>query len=46
MTGDERVFLSNMAEDITERNNLAGRHPDIVKELTALHDRWLATVLP
>jgi arylsulfatase A-like enzyme len=37
-------FLSNMAEDVTETKNLADRHPDIVKRLTALHKAWTQDV--
>jgi arylsulfatase A-like enzyme len=33
-------FLSNLAENVTETRNLAGRFPDRVKRLTALHEKW------
>ncbi len=33
-------FLSNMAEDVTETQNRADQHPDIVKRLTTLHETW------
>jgi len=42
--GDEKTFLSNMAEDPTERDNLAADHPDVVARLTALHVQWAARV--
>ena len=34
-------FLSNIAQDATETNNIAGSNPDIVKRLTNLHKSWL-----
>ena len=37
-------FLSNMAEDVTETKNLAQEHPEIVKRLTSLHNKWLKEV--
>jgi arylsulfatase A-like enzyme len=42
--GDEKVFLSNLAEDVSERRNQAGKRPDIVGRLTKLHDAWAAEV--
>jgi len=33
-------FLSNMAEDVTETQNIAEEHPEKVKRLTALHNQW------
>jgi len=40
----EQDFLSNMAEDVTETENLADQHPDIVKRLTRLHEVWVKDV--
>lgn len=40
----DKVFLSNMAQDMTETNNLADTHPDIVKRLTSLHEEWITAV--
>jgi arylsulfatase A-like enzyme len=37
-------FLSNLAEDVTETKNLADQHPQIVKELTRLHEQWAEDV--
>ena len=37
----EGEFLSNLAEDITETRNQAENHPQILKRLTELHERWL-----
>jgi len=34
------TFLSNMQQDVTETNNLAEEHPDIVQRLTELHRQW------
>ncbi|MCB9767789.1 MAG: sulfatase-like hydrolase/transferase [Candidatus Omnitrophica bacterium] len=44
--GDEKTFLSNLSVDATERNNIAKDHPDIVDELTQLHDAWIEDVGP
>ena len=37
-------FLSNMTEDITETKNIAEAHPEIVKQLTKLHEAWATDV--
>ncbi|MCH2402021.1 MAG: sulfatase-like hydrolase/transferase [Pirellulales bacterium] len=34
------LFLANLADDISERTNLAESHPDIVNRLAALHQQW------
>lgn len=41
---DKELFLSNVAEDPSERNNLARQHPEIVRQLSALHSDWLAQI--
>ena len=33
-------FLSNMAEDVTETNNVADNHPETVQDLRKLHEEW------
>ncbi len=38
------LFLSNLAEDVTEINNIAAKHPDVVEELIQLHQQWTADV--
>lgn len=43
---DEKVFLSNLAESVSERNNQAAEHPDIVQRLTKLHEEWLGDLAP
>jgi arylsulfatase A-like enzyme len=40
---DKRLFLSNLATDVSEKSNLAADHPDVVKRLQKLHDDWYAT---
>jgi arylsulfatase A-like enzyme len=40
----DRVFLSDLATDATERKNLAEAHPGTVKRLTGLHEGWAAEV--
>lgn len=37
-----RVGLFNLAEDVSEKNDLAAKLPEKVAELTKLHDGWLA----
>lgn len=44
--GDEKVFLSNLSKDASERLNVAADNPDIVKRLTKLHDAWVKDVAP
>lgn len=36
----QKYFLTNMAKDVTETKNLAEKHPEIVKQLEALHQQW------
>lgn len=38
-----RMFLSNLSRDASEARNLADRHPDVVKRLTALYEAWSKT---
>ncbi|MBN2474154.1 MAG: sulfatase-like hydrolase/transferase [Pirellulales bacterium] len=38
------LFLSNMAEDVTETTNIAGEHPEIVEALGDLHKNWVEEV--
>ncbi len=35
-----KVQLFNLKEDITEQNDVAQEHPEIVKKLTALYKKW------
>lgn len=44
LEGNDRIFLSNMAVDVTEMNNLAGAHPDVIDRLRRLHEKWMATI--
>ncbi len=37
-------FLSNIAVDSTETNNIASSNPDIVRRLTNLHQNWLSQI--
>lgn len=39
---DKKLFLSNLAEDMTERKNFAAEHPDVVARLKAAHEKWYA----
>lgn len=38
------TFLSNLSEDVSESNNIASQHPDIVRRLTSLHEEWAASI--
>ena len=38
---DQRLFLSNLANDVSERTNLASEHSDVVERLSKLHADWL-----
>jgi arylsulfatase A-like enzyme len=44
--GDLKGELINLAEDISESNNLAAEHPDKVRELKGLWDEWNAEQAP
>ena len=44
LTEADRRFLVNLAADPAETNNLAVEHPDMVRELEALHDDWTQSV--
>ncbi|MEN9634108.1 MAG: Arylsulfatase precursor [Verrucomicrobiota bacterium] len=41
-TADKKLFLANLATDVTESRNLAGQNPEVVQRLQKLHDDWLA----
>ncbi|MCX5769035.1 MAG: hypothetical protein NTZ09_01995 [Candidatus Hydrogenedentes bacterium] len=36
------VFLSNLAKDISESENLAGQFPEEVARLEKVHQEWVA----
>jgi len=38
---DDKLFLVNLAEDVTEMKNLAAKHPKMVKELDAVRAQWV-----
>ncbi len=37
---DQKYFLVNLSEDISEMNNLAEQHPEKVKQMEKLHQDW------
>jgi arylsulfatase A len=41
LTKDDKLFLSNLAEDVTEMENLAKEHPDVVERLQALQGQFV-----
>lgn len=40
---DDKLFLVNLAADVSEMRNLAQAHPDWVTRLEKLHEAWFAT---
>jgi arylsulfatase A-like enzyme len=44
LAADDKLFLSNLAQDVSEMKNLAHDHPEIVQRLSALHEEWIADV--
>jgi arylsulfatase A len=44
ITEADRLFLSDLGQDVSEMTNLAARHPDIVQRLSSLHEAWLTDV--
>ncbi|HZL36718.1 MAG TPA: sulfatase-like hydrolase/transferase [Tepidisphaeraceae bacterium] len=44
LEGADKIFLSNMAVDATERHNIAAQHADVVQRLTRLHEAWVKEV--
>jgi arylsulfatase A-like enzyme len=44
--GDEPPELFNLANDVSEKDNLASAQPEKVKELKALWDAWNARQAP
>ena len=39
-----KTFLANLAEDLSETKNYAKQNPQIVKQLTTLHEKWAQQV--
>ena len=39
---DKKLFLSNLATDVSERTNFTREFPSVVMQLQKLHDDWLA----
>jgi arylsulfatase A-like enzyme len=42
---EDKLFLSNLKMDISEKENLAKKYPEEVKNLKALHDEWIKGVI-
>ena len=40
LTKQDKLFLTNLDEDVSEMNNLAGEHPDVVERLKQLRDQY------
>jgi arylsulfatase A-like enzyme len=43
---DRKLFLSDLAADISEKTNHAPQHPEVVTRLSKLHNDWLAANKP
>lgn len=41
---DDQLFLVNLADDVSEKKNIAARHPEIVTRLHDLHAKWFLEV--
>ncbi len=39
-------YLTNVEKDPSERKNYADEHPEIVKELTEMREKWVASIPP
>lgn len=42
---EDKLYLVNLSQDSTESNNLAELHPDVVQELSKLHEDWIRGIL-
>ncbi len=38
---DKALFLANLEKDPAESRNLAAEHPEVVRELKAIHEEWV-----
>ena len=45
-TADKKIFLTNLATDLSEKRNLGGEHPDFVQQMQKLHDDWFNAQKP
>jgi hypothetical protein len=45
LTGDDALFLSNLAEDPAESKNLRHLHPEILDDLRTRVERWSKEVM-
>ena len=44
ITAADEFFLVNLAEDVSEMENLAGEYPEKVEHLKRLHEQWIKDV--
>ncbi|MCG8509350.1 MAG: sulfatase-like hydrolase/transferase, partial [Rhodospirillales bacterium] len=44
LSRDDRLFLVNLAEDVSEMKNLAKQHPEVVERLEKAHKTWAAAI--
>ena len=44
ITEDDKLFLVNLAQDVTEMKNIAKDHPSVVNRLKQYHEEWLKDV--
>ncbi len=46
ITDEDRLFLVNLSEDVSEMKNLAAANPEVVERMQSLHDAWIKDVEP
>mgnify|MGYP003662966233 CR=1 FL=1 len=44
LTADDKLFLVNLQQDISETNNVAKKYPEKVSKLRAIHDGYFAEI--
>ncbi|MCC6390230.1 MAG: hypothetical protein IT167_06485, partial [Bryobacterales bacterium] len=46
LSGDDAIFLSDLASDPGETTNLRHKHPEIVDGMQSMLNRWLSGMQP
>ena len=46
LSQDDKLFLVNLAEDISETTNVAAKYPEKVSQLQSIHQRYAAEIAP
>ena len=45
ITQDDKLFLVNLAEDVSETTNLVGKYPEKASQLQSIHERYAAEIM-